>query len=714
MALLVSLARRALRVAAGPSAALVALMSCGFSAATALDGDGRVENYGVSTARSAVENTSALSAALAAGAPVLRFTAADAPYLVTPIRPTRPVRIEIAPGAVVKLASATCGHNPVIAFEDPKAAGSEISGGGVIDGARQDLAASCSNWKPEWRWDGVFINGVSAVTIRDVTIRNVARAGLYISGAPGVTLRELRLEDSGKALVLQHLDRASVENLTETRIGNAKLPLYQHANEIRGLRDSRLRGLRLIDFSPDAAGLEPTPIAFDLSAVGPNVAVTDISARGFAGVAPKDSGGSAGLVVHGSTQSSFERLSVADYQNGVEFNAPFFTTIRGVTVDRARAARPGAAGFGLSIRIGQYAFADLTDSNYDEVGIGAAKATSAADIIVTRSDVGIFLNGGLRVSGVTALANRLFGVKIGCETANLSIPRPIPQCADVAIDHLVARHNGYCGVAIEGARSVALGGVIDARNNGWRQDLGPRFRAGLCVLSSGQASRLSLGPNARLGDDQNWTEPKSASYRPGVAADGLYSVTSLDPQRLEIGQWVILRRAAPGGHDVRAQIERLNEDFSISRTGEGQVSAGGRVDAVTVRVEPNAVFSAESTSQPVDGVFTSKGLNVTGSGSALTTQIPGHVWVGAGDRWARVSRIRSDTQMQTNIPFAPPLAGEALSQVRIDVAGEPSQLYGVSIHPGAQLETTLAPFDATGAQAPMFTAPVKPPAQKTP
>jgi hypothetical protein len=715
MVVSVSLAPRAWRVAVRLSLMLLAAAECGMPQATALDGDGRVETYGVSTARSAAENTSALSAALAAGAPVLRFTASDAPYLVTPIRPKRPVRIEIAPGAVVRLANATCGHNPVFAFEDPKAVRSEISGGGVIDGARQDFAGSCGDWKPEWRWDGVFIDGVPAVTIRDVTIRNVARAGLFISGAASVTLRDLRVEDSGKALVLQHVERASVENINETRIGNAKLPIYQHANEIRGVRNSRLRGIILTDFSPDAAGLEPTPIAFDMAAIGPNVAVSDIFTRGYAGVSPKGGGRSAGLVVHGSTQSTFERLGVADYLIGVEFNAPFFTTIRGVTVDGALAAQPGMTGFGLAVRIGQYAYDDVADSSHDEVGIGAAKATSVTDVIVMRSDVGVFLNGGLRVSGVTALGNRQFGVKIGCETANLSIPRPIPQCADVVIDNVVARHNGYCGVALEGARSAALGGAVDARNNGWRQDLGPRFRAGLCVLPSDQPTRLSLAPNARLGDDQNWSDPKSASYRPGVAADGLYSVTWLNPQKLEVGQWVILRRAAPTGRDIRAQIVRLNEDFSLIRTREGQVSGGGHVDAVTVRVEPNAIFSAEATSEPLGGAFTSKGLNIAGAESALTAQIQGHVWVGTGERWARVSRVRSDGQMQTNVPFVPALAGDALSQLRVDVVGEPSQLYGVSIHPGAQVATALAPFDATGVQAPMLSAsPVKAPARKTP
>ncbi len=178
---------------------------------------------------------------------------------------------------------------------------------------------------------------------------------------------------------------------------------------------------------------------------------------------------------------------------------------------------------------------------------------------------------------------------------------------------------------------------------------------------------------ASVKDTQDWsTKTDGASFIPGTSdAADQYEITLVDPRQIEVGQHIVLKNVDGGDETVKV-VNQLLDEITVEFTA-----------AVTLQDTGNLTS--------LSGTFSSSGQTLTGSGSALDTEITGRTVIkadpGGGAEYRIIRRVNSATSAVLETAFSGDLSADTAEKVTIDVDAIASQQNGIRI------ETTASNYN---------------------
>lgn len=598
------------------------------------------------------------------------FRASAQPYMIQNVTISRPIHIEIQPGATVQRYAAATGLSPMFQLIDGSD-GTVMDGGGTCDGNRDAIG---SQFVAGDQWPCFKADHTSAKI--DLRLLNfVGRAAMFGNCDAGMDVK-LIIEDSGTAVNSYNCQGRF--HLTERRIGNNGVVQFAHPNTFFGTKNTDLF-LSLDDWNPDALNLDPIPVgaAFHEDGGG-NSYVVRVS--GFHGTDTNGEPACRGVVLNGGTNSTYDFTSIGCVQ-GIRINGMTDSHLK-CYADGSYIVANGYENMPWRIGYGAWQQTNITNSTWDTNGM----SPSARNIIDCTGIRGKFnYLSGIQDSFVRAVAqgNTSFGIKVGCEITSTPFMGQPGQCPERLILDAQSSYNGDSGIGLAGFRDVTIRGSLLNNGQAVPGSLGGVWRAGVTfnatVLSL--PTDLFIAPDTLVArDTQTFICSDCASFEPGTSdSNNQYKITLVNPQRANsIGQYITLNDAGGTGTSITGKIVAVSNDFQ-QRTMGGILSYGWPTDVITLETAAPVTYGSSGNLTALTGTASGSGLTITITGGAASAELPGHIWITDGTEWRRVEAVRSDTNIAINQPFTTPLSGASLSKLSVDITGIPSQAYGVSL-----------------------------------
>jgi len=199
---------------------------------------------------------------------------------------------------------------------------------------------------------------------------------------------------------------------------------------------------------------------------------------------------------------------------------------------------------------------------------------------------------------------------------------------------------------------------------------------------------------ARLSDYSGFgTRADVASFKPGTTTStrcaytastscGLYTVSLLKPNELQVGQHVTLENAGAAG-DVIVLIRDIVSDEA------------------TVETSSSITFSETGNTTNLADCYDSSGTTLTCDGScagtcALDTEITGRTWIKGDGEWRQVVKVTSATAGILDAAFTAPLSNDTIAKLDVDVTSNAHQHKGMRLDSGVAGPLTVTDADFTG------------------
>ena len=585
---------------------------------------------------------------------VVFFPSSSGDYMLNQISVTTKCRIILDPAAVVKLRSITVGEDQAIFRFSGSSTYSSIEGGS-FDGNRTALAGNFTSQQI----NAVRIAGPAYIHVSNTYIHDFSNAGWYCGSSQYALFENIHVKNCGKGCIHQVSDNGTVQNIVFEGISNNSKPIYQHATEFRDSDNFVLKDIRIVDFAPDAVGLEPTPTAFTVERMD-RLEASGLVATGFSGT------GNPGLgaVFDSITMSSVRGISIdGGYDSGMSVQTCSNSILDGgnINLEYNTAA---SAGTGVRIRNGGL---------YDPVTDGATNLNARANsgcfnlkisnylVIASEGDGYLVQSGGVTLTNCIAIGCGTNGFKVTEGIVNSFFPGSDPIIpAYVVIDNCESAYCGSMGIYLHKGKGLSvIGGTY--HDNGQDVSLGANLRSGVRVVDVQDVSLVGVDAS----DTQDWpVQVDGVSFQPGAtAADDTYPISLIDPTRFNFGQHIKVLDAGGVGVDVTGKI------------------IGKDRDEVTLEMASSFTFSLSGNVSALSGSYSSTDLNLTGDSSAdLLNQVKGRTWIYTGSSdWVQVIRVSSFQDAITSTAFTPALSSASLSKLQVNVEPIASQQSGVRI-----------------------------------
>lgn len=645
------------------------------------------------------DDTAAIGAAIA----MAQSTAQDVvfpagTYLTAPQQITSRVRLLLAPGATLKLAAIayTQGVTPQeqgILTIGAGADGTEVIGG-TFDGNRSQLASSyqaviATAANPLIVFAAIWA-AASHVTVRDATIRDFEVWGFGDVGKYN-TFEHIKIWNCGKGFLAGFSYESSYSDIDEQSIGGISLSLpgnqvWQHANEWYQNDACTFRNVTLTGFAPNRNAHDAVPVGMLIEG-SRNCTYENLHLEGFNGTSGVGTTASdaLGVKAYGLSRSQLGKIRVIGYGSGMQLDSAENVTLSDVFLDGQYTARsptlhdPAFPSHGLAFWSG--GVAAQAPGAATVLLNSAGSSITVSNGTITRFLDGLYSNASnLSVANVEITGNARHGVIIEAGNSNGAFPGAtsvlqVPQNVRMVGGKIA--FNGSNGVFAPAFDGLSFDGVSIVDNGqDFTLDLGSR--AG--IRTAGAGPQRALSASGLIGNTQTGLLREAISVVPGTTASSStppfapnqYRMIAIRPDAFSVGQVVILKEAGDGGVDATVMIV----DKSM--------------DLLTVTPFPNSggyTFGGNACLQV--GTIGSNGTIVTGSGTSFGPAIKGNCFITAGGQYRRVVSARSDTALQTDTPFDPPLAtGTPWALMATDVQLVPAQSFGID--PGA---SATGPFD---------------------
>jgi hypothetical protein len=598
-------------------------------------------------------DTAAVQAAINAGGTII---APNGVYLIDEIVPINPFTLVCDPLATFKQRSGGAVNRFMFRLENAGCAGSSITGG-VYDGDRNTHSGT---WGSLADWCA-FRVAVHNVQIRNVRCQNFGTYAANIAFSDESVFENWDIVNCGKMLLVQFCDSTVVQDIRGKDIGNNGLAVYQHLIELRGSTNCLHANISVDGWNPDDAGLEPYPIGITLNRLE-RTTVQGLRVSGFSGTDQLGGNQSGGILNSYAKECTFDDFFVQGSTIGIEHATLFGCNVSNMRADGEFIVPDNGFSVGVIIYWGGQIQNNFEFSSFDTLVKTTTRRASISGINVSRHNIGAQLTlENCDATGIVTCGNVQYGLQVKAVEDSLWFPQQAPQtCQSSTISNIVSRLNGYAGIVGSGMSSVTFGGAIDVSDNGQLSDLGAPYRSGVLLLGelSGGVSAVSVS-DITAGDTQNFTEVAGASFLPGSTVNNRKEIVLLDPDGVGVGQYIVLKNAT--GSDLTVKVvDTANERFIVETSSPQTFTETGNLIALTGTVS----ISAQT---------------VTGSGTLFESQITGHTWLKIGSQYGIVSRVLSNTSLILQAPLTNG-SGLSISRIAVDLAGVPSQQYGININ----------------------------------
>lgn len=603
------------------------------------------------------DDTAALQAAVDAGGWIF-FPPGT--YLTDQVNVTGEVHLVLDPSAIVKQRSAADQDIALIRFTT--GADNSTLEGGQFDGNAGTLAASYTGSTETNKrvWTAIRVEGaIDYVNVRRVRIYDFMMSGFWHQNGQNCTWEDIHVARCGKGFICQSNDFGALRRIVCEEIQNRNKAIYQHAVEIRDATGLVIEGIMIADFKPDGTGVEPTPTAIAFERMDAMEA-RGLIASGFSGTGNPGMGFVFDTLLHSSVVGWSVR---GGYEQGATVNSCSESELSSFTMSFDRLTALGGDGIGLRLRPGGL---------YPAISAGAVAENARANdgcrnlrisngSIVGAGAIGYMIQTGeIVLSGCEAIGCVTHGFHINENLANtLFAGATAPRAENVRLDSCSARYCGQTGVLIEDGRLISIEGG-NFSNNGQNSSAATNARSGIRITSGADVRIM----DAVIEDTQDWsTKTDGASFEPGSTTSDRYSIELVDPDQINIGQTITLVDAGGAGTSATAVVVDKQRDTA------------------TVEVSGGFTFSSSGNLTSLTGLFTTSTYVLTGSGSALNTEVPGRTFVTDGTNYRRIIRVNSATAGVVE-DFPSDLSGAALQALTVNVTPVASQQYGVRVESG--------------------------------
>ena len=564
---------------------------------------------------------------------------------------TDEVHLVLDPSAILKQRSITASTDQAIL---KFAAGSDYSTveGGQFDGNASALTGTHTD---EVMTAIRVIGAPDHIRVARTYIHDFLYPGWYFGSGGYSVFEDIHVKDCGKGCIHQQANNGLIQNVTFEGISNNGKAIYQHGVEIRDAENFSIHNVRMIDFAPDNSGLEPTPTAFTFERMD-RMEASALVATGFTGVTKPGMG----FVFDTLSLSNVRGMSIdRGYDQGMAVQTCTDSALDGLQCD----LEYNTAGNGIGVRV-------RTGGLYPPVDAGAVSENARANeacrnlkisnslVMCAEVDGYAIQSGGVTLTHCVALGCDNNGFRIDEDLANsLFAGAPIPISGDVILDACVAQYNGSSGLLIDKGQDISVRGGSYS-NNGQDSSLGTNLRCGILLTDVDRATIVDV----TVADTQSWsTKTNGASFQPGATSGDQYEVSLIDPGLINVGQYVSLRDA--GGAGVHATAKVVAKDR----------------DEITVEVSGGFTFSASGNLTSLTGTFATSDFTLTGTGSALDTEVTGRTWLENSGNYRRGIRVNSATSGIIESGYPSDLSGATLQKLQVDVQPIASQQVGIRV-----------------------------------
>lgn len=589
----------------------------------------------------------------------------DGEYLLAEVECTRKKRWLFSPNSVIYLKEIIPGQHSQI-FDLNAGASGSVFEGGVLDGRRDDLQGdympTFSNFKIV---SGIRYNGASNVTIKDMHFRNWATVGYWCGNTSGHVIQNVRISDSSCAAFHQYTKNLTINGLHMENIGSTGPDMYPPACTIRIVDGGSAKNITINGYHcPDIGNLDPLAVVLAMERL------TNFSVNGVTALSSYDGDNENTIFcrLNYGSNVSFSGLRASGYRVGLLLNTVHNYSVENYSFDGEYLATSsdGLIPVGVWIRGGNGVYqVNPSDQTYDSrsngggrqgfIGSGRCKRF-ARGFSIHASDIAIG-------PGASAVANKSYGFVVEAEQANVGwFPNsPYQRVSDVHFHGVISRNNGFDGVMVgrDSHNIIVNGSVI--KNNGQSTANGNNYRSGIHVLGSisGNAGKIDVH-GTDLSDDQEWMIADGVSFEPGPSgANNQFTVTFIDPSRVDIGQSVNIVNAAGSGDITGTIVDRSYDDFVL-------------------QLSSSATFSESGNTTLLGNSVTTSGGVMTVTGGSLTTQIKGSAHIKIGSEWTRITKVIDDENANI-LPLQNEASGVAAYALLCDVSGNTTQINGIRI-----------------------------------
>jgi hypothetical protein len=609
-------------------------------------------------------------------------------YSVNPnINVDSPVNIQLQAGCIVRQRSlGTTSGLTFMRFAlftfNSGAVGSAITGPGILEGNRQNLASAflalpkthnSYSYTIEFFYCGI-VSYCSNLTICNLTIKGfLGSAILHLFGDNG-NLYDIDIQDCTNALLYQssknamisHINVISVSNI----VNNVAIPVWQHPIQFRILFNCSINNITVAEFSAkvkDANGNDigdPYPITFSFSTTN-NSNISNLKANKYT-YDPTDlsmTADSQSFEITSVTSCTFDNLIGLESLRGMMIASGLNNVFSNCVFDsKGNQQLNNVLSPGILICLGGIN-TPIGSVDTDYRATATTKDNFFNNIVISGYLIGVQVSSSdITLNSVKCFNNVEYGFVIREWIKNSpNFPEgDIPNIERVKLIGCEGSYNGLGGLAYSGGSYISvIGGEFS--NNGQDSTSQSPLRNGIISAGSSPVSFVSH-VGLRASDTQNFTKLKSISFIPSLTNNkNQISVLLNNPDLLHAGQRILVVNGTGSG-DINAKIASLDKDSAILQTTSPETfSETGNLTTLTGTV------SASLGS-----------LNLTGSGTFFKAQIKGTCFIKINSNYYRVARVFSDTSLQVDVVGGLPLlSGATANLVLCDIHGIPSQLHGL-------------------------------------
>jgi hypothetical protein len=596
-------------------------------------------------------------------------------YLTDDLTVSVPVSLFLLPGAILKQRTGAASSRWTLNFATGSA-GSVVWGGGTFDGNRASLLSAWPglNWLNNIFWGAINNQaGINNITIRDITIQNYATSSLFFANTTAPCLWDnILIYSCGAGALAISCDRLTVRDLNCDSCGNGSINIYPETHLFENCTRSSFDNLTVTNWLPSASGADPYGCGVTWQACT-DVQCSNVRIASFSGSDSSGGNHSIGVLVKGAYNSQFSNIQTSGSVVGQNYQGLFGCNLTGLSNDGQYIVSVGSYATnntGIWIQAGGE-YITSGSSAQDFVDCSTGRHNTISGVMTTGCDVGMLISSeGISISNVIANGNTQYGVSVSNDLALGWFPaQPVQLARAVTLTGVTARYNGHAGLIVGGADEITIGSGCDFTDNGQSSTLGAEYRSGIIMVGNSYYTNflglVRVAADVKLGDTQSWTSSLAVSFKPGtVNGAGNYSVTLIDPQRVDIGQQICLKNAS-GSADIYATVIDL----------DGQSATVNPLYGMTT-------FGSVGNTAALPGTVSSSGQNVTGVGTNFSA-ITGPVWVSGdgGSTWSQVVRVTSGTSMVVSPAPSPAWTSATLIQLRVNMWGVNTENYGIYIDP---------------------------------
>jgi hypothetical protein len=644
--------------------------------------DGRLSLGGIDirsyscTADGVADDTTCLNNAIAAS------QAANIPLVIRPLANgnkvfltdsqsiSSPTTIVMTSGSTLKMRpdNLTPGTTTAVLTFTTGSDGSILSGNGILDGNRDNAKAAFTTG----HWSALRIYN-SSITIKEgITLQEATTASLYCSGGSNyVSVSDVTIKNSAAGALFYFVDKLDMKNVTITNIDNEGVATYQHGLDLWACGDAKISGLNILDSGGDASG--SSAWFSGVTIVDSSAQISDLLISGFIanGVAPIKP--LAMSLMSSEIQGTNWRIVGVGFPS-LEIATGTDFTLDGFFFDNEYLEYAGLVDLSgsIGITIDSYGYSqvtpDSTVSLYKKSTLHS-RNVKLSNGVVRGHGTGITVaSGNVILTNVTSTGNSIDGIDTRQYGAADSFPYAPEDTdyLDITLLNCNATYNGYKGLDLLYAdRLNILGGRYD--NNGQDSALAATSRVGIGDAAGGSIGTVTIN-GVYAGDTQSGTQSGNASmdwsaYIGGYVSGDVIELDAADQHLYYPGQNVTV-----GG--VPIQIRK--------------VDVRGTIHAVTT-----GAGSYPTTTTAGTGTITSSGVNISGVGTALNTELNGRYWIVANGQYRRIVEATTATAAKVESAFSPDVSAVAFTIVKLDVVLIPSQQHGIYLTNATDVKTGL-------------------------